>query len=349
MIMKTIRNIVVAVAIVLALSTVIYGVVSSSARRIPQGTTMPEFSAVDTAGKPFAYRRSRGPVLMLAFLSSQQKRSQEAIEDILSVLSGIPADKLTSLQVVFVMQNVDNREFIASIQKDAPVVVQIIGDEQYKIWGKFGVIATPTVLISDSLGKVLCVKAGHAYDFAPVVKSRLFQALDIPYDVNPDDASPVRTVANSTMSAKAKRHLQMAKAKRHLQMAKLLSRKGRVSSAIEQAQMAYEIDPNSAEVAVVLGNLLCQAGQAQEAVKLVSTLSGQSNRDKARINLVMGWAKRQLGQLEEAEKFLQEGIKQDPTSPRLYFELGRIYQQRNDSEKAMQAYFRALQLIYQED
>ena len=327
-------------AIVLALSSAIYGVVSSSARRIQQGATMPEFSAVDTAGKPFVYRRSSNQVLMLVFLSSQQKRSQEAIEDINSVLSCIPADKLTSLQVVFVMQNVDNREFITSIQKDAPVVVQIIGDEQYKIWGKFGVIATPTVVISDPLGKVLCVKPGHAYDFAPVVKFRLFQALDIPFDVSSDDASNVRTVANSTMSAKAKRHLQMAE---------LLSRKGRVSSAIEQAQMAYEIDPNSSEVALMLGELLCQAGQPQEAIKLVSSLSGRSDREKARINLVMGWAKRQLDQLEEAEKFLQEGIKQDPTSPRLRFELGRIYQKRNDSERAMQTYFRALQLIYREE
>ncbi|MHC4125884.1 MAG: hypothetical protein ACYSRR_05455 [Planctomycetota bacterium] len=42
-------------------------------------------------------------------------------------------------------------------------------------------------------------------------------------------------------------------------------------------------------------------------------------------------------------------MKQDPTSPRLHFELGRIYQQRKDSEKAMQAYFRALQLIYREN
>jgi predicted negative regulator of RcsB-dependent stress response len=300
---------------------------------------MPEFSTVDTAGKPFVYRRTRDTVLMLAFLSSQQKRSQEAIEDIFSVLSDIPVDKLTSLQVAFVMKNVDNKEFIASIQKDAPIVVQIIGDEQYKIWGKFGVIASPTVFISDPLGKVLCVKPGHAYDFAPVVKFRLFQALDIPYD-GPNDASNVRTVANSTMSAKAKRYLQMAK---------MLSRQGRVSSAIEQAQMAYEIDPNSVQVAVELGDLLCQAGQAQKAFKLVSSLSGQRNRDKARINLVMGWAKRQLDQLEEAKKFLQEGIKQDPTSPRLHFELGRIYQQRKDSEKAMQAYFRALQLIYREN
>jgi len=337
--MKTIGNIVVAVAVVLVFSTMILGGASSSARRIAEGATTPEFSAVDTAGKPFAYTRSRGKTLMLVFLSSQQKRSQEALEDILSVLSGVPADKLTSLQTAFVMQNIDDKEFIASIQKDAPCPVQIIGDDQYTIWGKFGVIATPTVLISNPQGKVLCVKPGHAYDFTPVVKSRLFQALNIPSDVSPDTASTVRTVTNSSISAKAKRHLQMAK---------LLLAKGRVDSALEQAQMAHEIDPNSLQVTMELGELLCQAGKAAEAVKLVSTVSGQSNRDKARINLVRGWAQRQLGQLEEAEKCLQAGIKQDPKSPRLHYELGRIYQKRNDSEKAMQAYFRALQLIYQE-
>ena len=99
----------------------------------------------------------------------------------------------------------------------------------------------------------------------------------------------------------------------------------------------------------MLGELLCRARQPQEAIKLVSPLSGQSDGEKARINLVMGWAKRQLGQLEEAKNFLQEGIKQDSTSPRLRFELGRIYQKLNDSERAMQTYFQALQLIYPEE
>jgi tetratricopeptide (TPR) repeat protein len=301
---------------------------------------VPEFSAVDTTGKPFAYTRSSGKVLILAFLSPQQKGSQEAVEDILGALSSIPSDRLTSLQVAFALQEVDDSEFISSIQKDPLAAVHILNDDHYHLWGKFGVIATPTVLISDSQGKALCVKAGHAYDFAQVVKSRLYQALRIPYDVSLDDTSNVRTVANSTMSARARRHLQMAE---------LLSRKGRVIAAIEQAQMAYEINPNLPEVALELGELLCRAGQAQKAIKLVSALSVQNPRDKARISLALGWANRQMGKLEEAEKFLQEGIRQDSTSPRLYFELGRIYQQRKDTERAMQAYFRALQLIYLEE
>lgn len=99
---------------------------------------------------------------------------------------------------------------------------------------------------------------------------------------------------NSTMSARAKRHLQMAK---------LLSGKGKIISAIEQAQMAYEIDPNFPEPALELGELLCRAGQAQKAIKLVSTVSVQNLRDKARINLTLGWANRQAGRLKEAEFF----------------------------------------------
>jgi hypothetical protein len=338
--MKTKRNIVLAAVVVLAFSTVISEGVSTPPRRIPEGALVPEFSAVDTTGKPFVCSRSSGKVLILAFLSSGKKRSQEAVEDILGVLSSIPPERLTSLQVAFVMQNVDNRQFIASIQKEAPTVVHILDDDRYDIWGKFGVIATPTVLICDPQGKVLCVKPGHAYDFAPVVKSRLFQALEIPYDASGDDAATVRTVANSTVSAKAKRHLQMAK---------LLSGKDKIGSAIEQAQMAYEIDPNSPEVALELGELLCRAGQVQKAIKLVSAVPAENNRDKARVSLTLGWANRQMGKLEKAETFLQQGIGQDPTLPRLYFELGRIYQQRKDCEKAMQAYFRALQLIYRED
>jgi tetratricopeptide (TPR) repeat protein len=338
--MKTTNSILVVVIGVLAFLTVICGGESTPPRRIPEGALIPEFQAIDITGKTFVCKRSGDKALILAFLSSQQKNSLRAVEDIFRVLSSIPSDRLTSLQVAFVLQNVDDKEFVASIQKETPSVVQILDDDQYNIWGKIGVIATPTVLISNPQGKVLCVKPGHTYDFAQVVKSKLFQALEIPYDASLKDIPTVRTVVNNTMSAKAKRHLRMAR---------LLSSKSKVNLAIEQAQMAYKIDPNSPEVVLDLGELLCRAGQAQKAIKLVNSLSGQSDRDKARINLIMGWARRQLDQLEEAEKYLLEGIKQDPMLPRLFFELGRIYQKRKDSENAMQAYFQALLLIYREE
>ncbi len=326
--------------IMLALSAVICRGASTPPRRIPEGALIPEFSAVDTTGKPFSFTRSGGKVLVLAFLSSEKKRSREAVDDIFAVLSAIPPEKLKSLQVAFVMQKVDDVEFTASIQKEAPCLVQILDDNRYDIWGKFGVIATPTILISDSKGKVLCVKAGHTYDFIEVVKSKLFPILQIPYDVGSRVGSAVRTVNNNTISARAKRHLQMARS---------LATKGRLATAIEQAKIAHEIDPNLPEVALELGGLFCRAEQAEKAIELVSDMPVENPRDKARINLTLGWAHRQMGNLEEAEKFLKQGIRQDAALHRLYFELGRVYQQRDDSEKAMKAYFRALKLIYGED
>ena len=109
--MKVLRKIVMVGVIVLALSTMIYGVVSSSGRRIKQGSTMPEFSTVDITGKLFTYNRSHNSALMLVFLSPQQKRSQKAVEDILNVLAVIPGDKIGLLKVAFVMQNIDNKNF----------------------------------------------------------------------------------------------------------------------------------------------------------------------------------------------------------------------------------------------
>ena len=338
--MRTTGSIVLTAAVVLVLSSAISEAVSTPPRRIPEGALVPEFSAVDTTGKPFVCSRSSGKAMVLAFVSSEKKRSQEAVEDIFGALSSVPPERLTSLQVGFVMQDVDNKQFIESIRKGSPTAVHILDDDRYDIWGKLGVIATPTVVICDKAGKVLCVKPGHAYDFAPVIKSSLFKALEIPYDAGGRDTAAVRTVANSTESARAKRHLQMAK---------LLSRKNKIGSAIEQAQMAYEIDPNSSDVVLELAELLCRAGQAQKAINVVTAVSVENNRDKARVNLTLGWANRQMGKLDNAKEFLQQGIGQDPTLPRLHFELGRIYQQRKDSERAMQAYFRALQLLYQEE
>lgn len=75
------------VVALLVFSTLMCEGASTPPRRIPKGALTPEFSAVDTTGEPFNCTRSSGKVLILAFLSSQQKNSQEAVEDIFEALS----------------------------------------------------------------------------------------------------------------------------------------------------------------------------------------------------------------------------------------------------------------------
>ena len=132
-------------------------------------------------------------------------------------------------------------------------------------------------------------------------------------------------------------------------MARLLKQKGRLKAAVSEVRKSHQIDPNSVEVALELGELLCQTGKAKEAIKMLSRLKPDSNVERARVILAKGWANRKIGKLDEALKYLLESTKLDPTSGRAFFELGRVYQAKKQDDKAMDAYYRALVLIFGKD
>ena len=62
--------------------------------------------------------------------------------------------------------------------------------------------------------------------------------------------------------------------------------------------------------------------------------------------LTSGQAKRQAGQLDAAEKLLLEATGLDPNSSKALFELGKVYQKKEQTDKAMTVYRRALSLVF---
>jgi tetratricopeptide (TPR) repeat protein len=165
----------------------------------------------------------------------------------------------------------------------------------------------------------------------------LNQALGIAQDIDPNDASRVKTVTNATVAARIKRHLQMAK---------MLQAKGRIESAINEIRKAKELDPNSVEAALELGELFCRVGKNEAALNIVERTRATKRLDRARLLWISGWAKRQMGDLETAEKNLLEATKLDAKSARGFFELGQVYQAKGDKDKAIAAYYRALTLVF---
>ena len=313
----------------------------SAGRRIGIGNKIPEFSASDISGKLFDYKHGSGKVLIAVFLYSQQKQSAQAATDIKRILSKLRS-QTQRLSVVVAVDDPNNQTFVRS-DPNSPepnepgVVVNVVADTERKLWGKFGIIATPTVIISDTNDTVLWVKAGHGYDFAPVVQARLNQALGIAQEIDPNEAGRVRTVTNATVAARIKRRLQMAK---------MLQKKGRIESAITQMKKARELDPNSVELALEIGNLLCSIGQGKSALEILKGVEPRGNIEKSKMLIITGWAKRQMSNFEEAEKLLLEATKLNPKSGRAFFELGQIYQARGDVEKAMLTYYQALTLVF---
>ncbi len=131
-------------------------------------------------------------------------------------------------------------------------------------------------------------------------------------------------------------------------MAKLLEQKNRLDSAIAQILMARQLDPNSVDAAIALGELLCRAGRAQDAADAVGQVKTDTQLDKARVLLVSGWAKRQLGDLKFAENSLLEATILNPESSRALFELGKVYQATGQTDKAVDCYRKALALVFGE-
>jgi hypothetical protein len=312
-----------------------------SGRRISIGNKLPEFSASDVSGNLFDYKHGNGKVLIAVFLSSRQENSTRAATDIKGIMSKL-AGQAKRLNVIVAVNDPNNQTIFRSEPNEPDpnepgVVVHLVVDTEYKLWGKFGIIATPTVIISDTNDTVLWVKAGHGYDFAPMLRARLNQALGIAQEIDPNEAGRVRTVTNATLDARAKRHLQMAK---------MLQEKGRIESAIEQMRKAREIDPNSPKLALELGKLLSATGRGKEALEVIEGITAISRRDKAELLTASGSAKRQLGELDKAEELLIQASKLDTRSGRIFFELGQVYQARGEVEKAMLTYYRALTLVF---
>ncbi|MHC4726018.1 MAG: tetratricopeptide repeat protein [Planctomycetota bacterium] len=302
---------------------------------------MPEFSASDISGKLFNYKHGNGKVLVAVFLSSKQKHSTQAATDIKRIMSKL-GSQANRLSVIVTVDDPNNQTFARSDSNGSEpnkpgVVVNVVTDTEYKLWGKFGIIATPTVIISDTNDTVLWVKAGHGYDFAPVVQARLNQALGIAQEIDPNEAGRVRTVTNSTVAARIKRHLQLAK---------MLKERGRIDSAITQMKKARELDPNSVVLALEIGNLLCSIGQGKSALEILEGVETRGNIEKSKLLIITGWAKRQMSNYEEAEKLLLEATKLNSKSGRAFFELGQIYQAKGEVEKAMLTYYQALMLVF---
>lgn len=301
------------------------------------GDQMPEFELVDIDGKTFSYQDS-GRVLVVVFMPHLKQKFEETAESIVKADERLESAGAT-YDIVGVVSGTSGKEFAESLSNEARGLVRLLVDEKYALWGELGVIATPTTVVAGSDGKIEWVKAGYGYDFAPALEERISEALGLAKKKDPAQSTSVKVVANSTTTAKVRRHLQMAK---------ILEGRGRFAAAIAEMKKALELDPNSFQVAVELGEFLCRTGRNKAALELAERIEASSPSQKAAVLMIKGWAGRQSGDAAAAEKLLLESAKLDGGNSRVFFELGKIYEADGENTKAMAAYRRALEIVFGE-
>ena len=295
---------------------------------------MPEFTVLDAKGNELSNPKE-GTAVLLAFLSLGKKPSIQALADLDVIVSnlGKASDRLMYVAVS------DDPNLALALQDPGGVsrIRHLAVDARSKLWGRFGVIASPTVFVADTHGKIALIKAGYGYDFAPMVQSKLRAVLGLETETLAADAGQVKTLDNNDPASKAAQHLQMAK---------ILEQKHKYDSALEQLGIAQKLDPNSVEIILEIGRLYCRASKPEKAIETVKPLAPASNEFIALRAFVLGKSYRMTKDWAQAEKNLLEALKYKPKDSETLYELGRVYHLQNQNEKALDLYSKSLELIY---
>jgi tetratricopeptide (TPR) repeat protein len=311
----------------------------AQSRKLKVGDQMPEFSAVDSTGAAVNYKHRAGKVMVVSFLAAGQKQSIRAGNDLKKILLGEYEKHAGQMNFCVVTKDPSIGSVLAGADNKPAIKFNLLLDKDFELWGLFGVIANPTVLISDKSDTIVWIGAGYSYDFLLTVKRYLGYALGL--NEKPS-AEPVKveTLKNKSLASKIQRHIRMAG---------MLEKKRRYSTAIEELSRAAVLDPNSVDVALAMGQLYCKTGKGELAIKVADGIKPQTTEEQGSVKLILGWAKRQLGLLDEAEGLLAESVKLSPKTARAYFELGKVYQEKGNHIEAAKAYRHGLEIVLGED
>lgn len=126
-----------------------------------------------------------------------------------------------------------------------------------------------------------------------------------------------------------------------------LRRLGQIPEAIASYQKALELSPHHPIAANNLADLYVEQGNnLDEAIALVTDVLTSDVPDRGPFYSTLGWAYAKKGDLESAEKFLNEALQARATAGRLY-RRGRVYAAMGLAARARADYDRAL--VYSED
>ena len=307
-------------------------------RKAKIGQKMPPFALQDPNGRVCVYDSDYPRALAVAFLSTTQAQSLEALEDIQHVVD-VLQEHTQEFDFLIVVNESDIEGPLKSLTSTPPPRIRVLMDSDHKLWGSLGVVAKPTTLVVGPEHEIIWVHAGHGYDYQPSLRLHLAIATGIEDSARKNEKVKVRTLTSDTITAKVDLHVRMSR---------MFEDKGRFELAAAQLRKALDLDPNSITMALDLAEFDCRIGRPKDALDVLSLVDTRSNTHKARALMVQGWAQWQFGNTDKAEQLLLSAIRFKEVPSRAFFELGNVYRTKGNREKALELYYRALILTFPE-
>ncbi len=305
-------------------------------RNIKPGAPLPAYKLPTIDNAAFDSDAAKGSVVVLIYLSAEQRSSELAAADSAAVMHELAGQPVKLLHVT---ADVVGKPYFERFRTEHHIDAPLAFDADRTLYHQLGLIVFPTTVIAKKDGTLAHVISLRGPDYAKVLDAYIRHALGTLTDAQLADKLKATASTESSPKSLAAAHRAAA---RHLR------EKGRLDAAKEELMHAREQDPADHEVLLDLADLDLSTNALDEADRyLTDVLAAQP--DHRRAKQLKGISMFRRGKFEDAEKVLLESLSLNPDPGRVHYYLGRIYENKGDTAKALQHYREALQKMLNED
>ena len=299
---------------------------------VKEGDVAPDFTLNSLKDEAVTLSTFRGTIVVLLYLNTEQERSLEAMKDIQSLYGQY---RSMGIQVLGVTAGAGERESILEIARENNLDFPILLDSERDVYGNYGIRVYPSTVIIDRKGNIAYGIPGHSLSYKVQMDGRFRYLLgQITAEELKSVMSPKRVVRDDAL----------LKAERRYNLALTFTRSRLYDQAVMTVKQSITAKPDFANSHILLGFLLLEAGEADEAGDAFrKALEIEPGSKDAKTGI--GSALIVTGELDKAIEILTEAASLNPHPQRTFFELGKAYGLKGDKAKEAEMYKKALEKI----
>lgn len=299
---------------------------------VKAGDTAPDFTLNSIEDEAITLSKFRDTIVVLLYLKSEQSRSLEAMKDIQSLFGQY---RSKGIQVVGVTAEAGERESILKIAEEYNLDFPILIDSERDVYGDYGIRVYPSTVIIDREGTVAYSIPGHSLSYKVKMDGRFRYLLgEISEEELKTVMSPKKEVKDDAL----------IKAERRYNLALTFTSSRLNDQAVMMVKQSIMAKPDFAKSHILLGFLLLEDGEADEAYDAFSkALDITPDSKDAKTGL--GSALIVKGELDRAIEILSEAASLNPNAQRTFYELGNAYNLKGDVTKSAEMYKIAIEKL----
>lgn len=303
-------------------------------RNVSVGEPIPEFRMTALDGSTIDSTSMRGSVVVMVCLSAEQRRSELASLESMQIVRQFGD---FPVRLVHVTADVARRDYFERCRADRQIDAPLALDSDHAFFSQLGLIVFPTTLVIDREGRLAHVISLHSANYGRTLEADVLHALG--------EIDEQTRVARATAPSEDAAPPNQASA--HRGLARSLREKGLTEAARTELRRALELNPADHEAALDLADIDLEVGALDEADAIVAKVLGERPADP-RGREIRGLILYYRGDREAAEAILEEAAALNPAPQRIHYYLGRIAEDRGDTQTAAKHYREALRRFFRE-